>query len=469
VLGFPRHPGQAPYFCPLTRQDSKVPKGKQGGRTKKPGPAWTRRRRLIWLASYAALAFVIFGLSWLRFPNAVGGCVDFVERPFYRLMSRETSSLSPHLGIIHISDFPADDEKRQAWRPRFATVLDALVKAGASVVAFDIAFNADSIHDDELVHAIGRASPTKVVLACEGQSARCSIAPHFAPVLDSVLIGSSNTRADAAGDSLPHLPQSLRLAWLTPGPPPSSQPTFPLQVRLAFELRQNPSVRMLGDFEGRRLELRGVEGGAELIPIDVVHAERQPAMEFAATFPYRRVLSDQLDQVSTSFNEVESWIKNGLSKNLEKYRDGVVLVGADAAEDRYTIGKNLHGDDDVVYGYAVNAGMISALLSKDYPRRISIAGQIVLLYLLAVLAALMRDWIPKGEKTVTVPFVGLHLAVPLTLLALVALYVVVAIYGTTAYSVVFDPAYQVLAMVAGYYLVRLFAAGQHVAAPAATT
>ena len=424
---------------------------------------WKTHAIVVWAAVYGVLGAVIFAASWMRFPNFLGGCVDYVERPYYKLTAYYVPKVDDALRIIRIDNFPKNELERRVWRPRFARVLDALVHAGARVVAFDIPFNDESDFDAPLVTAIQSAGTTRVVLGYEprpGQSRPISAA--FTPVIDSIALGSILVgEKTAAGPDSAALPRYILLSHGRAGTTLSVEPTFPLQVKLAWESgRLGRPIRVLPDLSARCLLLR--DGGTDFDAIPSrLTIEREDADDILhARFLLQRIWSGDLQAISQPFDVVESWLDtpadathapvlnaSGVRNLRETYAGRLVLIGADVDEDRFEVAPK-----DVVFGYTVHASVISALLQRTYPHEPGILPQIGLLWLLGMTAGVSRVTFPGGDRTLDVTFLGRKLNVPVTLIVLILLFIGIAIWLFKSRLLMLDPVYDVAALIVGYYL-----------------
>jgi CHASE2 domain-containing sensor protein len=418
---------------------------------------------VVWTGVYGLLGAAIFAASWMRFPNFLGGCVDYIERPYYKLTAYYVPKVDEALRIIRITNYPKDELERRQWRPRFARVLDALARAGARVVAFDIPFNNESDFDAPLVAAIQRAGATRVVLGYEPRPGEARpISAAFTPVIDSIAIGSVLVgERTAAGADAAALPRYVLLSHGRAGAALSVEPTFPLQVKLAWESgRLGRPIRVLPDLEARCLRLRDGANDFDTIPSRLT-IEREDAEDILhARFLLQRIWTGDLQAISQPFDVVESWLDTPAdaghapilnasgSRNLrDTYAGRLVLVGADVDEDRFDVAPN-----DVVFGYAVHASVISALLQREYPHEPGILPQIGLLWLLGFTAGVSRVAFPGGDRTLDVTFLGRKLNVPVTLIVLILVFVGLAIWLFKSWLLMLDPVYDIAALILGYYL-----------------
>ena len=424
---------------------------------------WSTHAVVVWAGVYAVLGALVFAASWMRFPNFLGGCVDYVERPYYKLTAYYVPKVHDALRVIRITNYPKDELERRQWRPRFARVLDALSRAGARVVAFDIPFNTESDFDAPLVAAIRGAGTTRVVLGYEPRPGEARpISAAFAPVIDTIAIGSVLVgEKTASGPDASALPRYILLSHGQAGAALSVEPTFPLQVKLAWESdRLGRPIRVLPDLSARCLRLRDGTTELDMIPSRLT-IEREDADDILhARFLLQRIWSGDLQAISQSFDVVESWLDTppdpahapilnatGARNLRDSYAGRLVLIGADVDEDRFDVGPK-----DVVFGYAVHASVISALLQRKYPHEPGILPQIGLLWLLGFTAGVSRVTFPGGDRTLDVTFLGRKLNVPVTLIVLILLFVGVAIWLFKSRLLMLDPVYDIAALIFGYYL-----------------
>ncbi|HEX4998352.1 MAG TPA: CHASE2 domain-containing protein [Terriglobia bacterium] len=416
---------------------------------------------LIWIGAYSGLAVLVFFCAWLRFPNFLGGCVDYAERPYYALIDYYSPPLHPDLRVIHIKDFP-DGNARLIWRKRHAVLLRALAEAGARVVAFDITFDQASEYDTDFVAAIQDAGKTRIVLGYLPLPTPHNISANLGPALrpDFVELGSVRVASQTADHGKTAPRRLVVLAHGDPGPPVSLEPTFPLQVKLAWErAKRDHAIRALPDLARGQLNL--VDAGilVDSVPSEFSIENNDVKHTLRASFFSQRIPPTTLEEASEEYSVVEESINTGQRVNLEKYKDKVVLIGADVAEDRVHPVES----SEETYGYAIHAGIINALLSGKYPHHAGIAAQAALLFLLGLSAGVGGAMIPAGARPVPVPFMGKEVQLPLTLIVMIGVYVAAAVELFATAQLILDPVYNVASLIAGYYLSGFLPGGQRVA------
>ena len=436
-----------------------------------PRQLWLRAA--IWLSVYAATAGIVFGLSWMRFPNFLGGCVDFVERPYYSLLTSPGDWLADHVQIIRLVDFPdtAHSAKAKEWRPRHARILKELVAAQARVVAFDLAFDewADEKLDGEFIEALQNTGATRVVLGYDPNHGdpNAGIRSAFA----SLPVSFGRIRAGQT-PMAPGGPRYVLLGTAAQFESPSLEPALPLQVKLAYDSTgAGGDVRATLDLPGRQLRLHanGVAHGAIPVRVTVQRGQRD---QVVARMLIQSIAKADFERIATTtYEHVEGWVQSVRERaNLQRFAGKIVLIGPENTEDQTGTGEH------ALFGYAVHAAAISALVQGLHPRELGIPSQITLLFGLSVAAGLCRVLVPAGRQVVTVPFLSFKLNVPITLVALILVFVAIAARLFAANLIMVDPLYDVMALMAGYWLAGvlqahapIFPVKEAAAAPAGAT
>lgn len=427
-----------------------------------------------WAATYIVVAGLVFAASWTRFPNFFLGSVDYVERGYLSLIDFTTvSRLHPDLRIIYIDDkdFAAQKQSRK-WRARHARILRALVGAGASVVAFDFTFTDAYTDDPLLAAAIRDAGATRIVLGAEPAPSPSDPSRSYLPVSASLaaVLKPGQLASLAVGDtgtalSTPVLRRYVRLAnaRATTMGVFDAQPTFPLQIKLAWEAsrRGKPIVARINDGRGQ-IDLWDGSTRVEAIPCAIHLDDEGGGTEQHANVLFRRLRSTALEHVSKPYDLVESWIDESLMDNFKSnYQGKVVLIGSNFGD--YT----LQLANETVYGYAIHASIVNSLLERSHPREPGVVGQIALLCLVALAAGMGRVVCPRGDYPLPVSLLGWKINCPITLLALCAAYLLVSVFVYSRMQVVLDVTYGAAAIVAGYYVRNWFLEkGQVESAPA---
>jgi CHASE2 domain-containing sensor protein len=403
------------------------------------------------------LAVAIFILSWLRFPNFLGGCVDYLERPYLALADSAVPDVAGRLRVIHIERFPETEMERLAWRPRHAKLLRALASAGARAVAFDIAFNQPSPFDADLVEAVRAAGNTRVVFGYEplpGQRGP-RVSPTLRPSLTADQMASLEVGEISTSGASDLLRRHVLLANVTllDGGGHQIEPAFPLQVLLAAQRGPGaePGTVVL-NASSRRLELRPARTAADVIPCRITE-ERvggSPPVLHASVL-LRRVAEQQLARISMSYAAVEAMSETTPDALTETFKDTIVLVGADVEDDQ----KSAAGDRKP-YGHDIHASVVSMLLQAAVPRELGLVAHVGLLFALGLVTGGCRLAFPRGDRPLKIKIWGSQLNVPITLIALVAAYVAVAVRLFTNELVVLDPIYDTAAIVGSYYVTGWF-------------
>jgi CHASE2 domain-containing sensor protein len=449
------------------------------------------------IATYLIIAAVAFAASWTRFPNFLFGCVDYAERGYLSLIDHmSVPELHGALRIIYIDDrsFADESTRGDVWRTRHARLLRELTRAGASVVAFDLAFEDQGKGDDALAAAIQEAGATRVIVGAEPPFGDAdAVDLPVSPVLKAVLRPGQVASLSVGGSTSALATSVLRRRVLVaeassgegssaesgqgPGAEtgvirvPEARATLPLQIKLAWEESRSGRSRALARIDAARDELVLFDGAAriESIPCSVRVRPHGAHRDQEATILLQRLRPTLLEQISKPYTLVESWIRDGLAGNFAQYRGKIVLIGSNIGD--YTF----QSPGETVYGYSIHASVVNSLLLGRHSSEPGIGWQFALLAVLASLAGTCRVAVPRGDVTIPIPAFGFKVPCPLTLLGMAGAYLLVAaaVYANT--RTIVDVVYGAGAITAGYYVSKwavlgtpraaVSAAGERAAAP----
>ena len=256
-----------------------------------------------------------------------------------------------------------------------------------------------------------------------------------------------------------------------------TNPTFPLEVALAWESLQNggPLTARIdvprGEVglwrNGQRVaaipSLIRVEGLDQTGDISSPGSNVAYDTLLQASALFRRLRAKDLESISTRYADAERWLDDSSLENFRTFEGKIVLIGSQAGD--YTLALS---PNDTVYGYQIHASIISGLLQKDgLPREPAIAARFALLCGLALLGGLARARFPGGDWLLPIPLWGLKISCPVTLLALFGAWTCLAVFAYMKMNIVLDAVYGAAAIVAGYYVRNWVLVPRVVGAPAA--
>ncbi|MBZ5537590.1 MAG: CHASE2 domain-containing protein [Acidobacteriia bacterium] len=414
---------------------------------------------LKWSSTHLLLAGLILSASWLRFPNFLFGCVDYLERAFFSLAGYSRSAhVDPNLRIIYIEErgkddpwYFGDEEARLKWRARHAKLVGGLAQAGARIIAFDFAFPDPSPFDKEFAGAIRNAGATRVILGYEpvpGQP-QPAVSPTLAAVLgpdqiSSVKVGGE--RKDYGGSFYRYikLSESRSIGSATT----SSIATFPLQIKLVWESQKKgaPVTALVNEVRSRVVLRAGTEQ-FESIPCRIQRQDDTGGEYKTASLVLNMVEPVELDAISKPYNLVQKWIDEEPENLVSNYKGRIVLVGVQMEKEKFQV-----GPDQTPFGYRIHASVVSNLLQGGYPRELGIVGQMTVLFLLCLGAGITRVAVPGGHRPMPIQLFGREWNLPLSLIFLLGSLVVVTVLIYNHAQIHLDIVYQASALVAGYYV-----------------
>ena len=412
-----------------------------------------------WSVTHLLLAGLILSASWLRFPNFLFGCVDYLERAFLSLAGYTRSThVDPNLRIIYIEErgkddpwYFGDEEARLKWRARHAKLVSGLAQAGARIIAFDFAFPDPSPYDKEFASAIRNAGATRVILGYEPVPGQLqpAVSPTLAAVLGSDQISSvkvGGERKDYGGSFYRYikLAESRSIGAATT----SSVATFPLQIKLVWESQNKgaPVTALVNEVRGRVVLRAGTEQ-FEAIPCRIQRQNDTGGAYQTASMLLNMVEPVELDAISKPYALVQKWIDEEPANLVSNYRGRIVLVGVQMDKEKFQV-----GPEQNPFGYQIHASVVSNLLQGGHPRELGIVGQMAVLFLLCLGAGLTRVAIPGGHRPMPIQLFGREWNLPLSLIFLLGSLVVVTVLIYNHAQIQLDVVYQACALIAGYYV-----------------
>jgi CHASE2 domain-containing sensor protein len=389
------------------------------------------RFRNVSLASAAAVALLMFFLSWLQVFDRLPAELKVESYAVWMAGGFAPRTLDERIALVPIGKETLARLARgelAGARREYARLVEALATAGARVVAFDLYFQRETAADGELAEAVRAAGErgTAVVLGL----------PRTRGVEPPPLL----REAPAAWGSLCAGRQGLKSAAIIPlltekpdgGGPPVSALTLAAMTALADSRvvgidRERGRINLL-DAQGRRvlpLAVSWIESGAATAGCptigdsDLVALLAADAMPLAAVRdPSRRLAYEEL--LSTS----------GAGGHPAFDLGGkVVLVGAEDDGDAFAVLRGLSAEKR--YGFEIHADALDTLLRGAAIRPLRPAAQLALMLAFAGVAALLRA--PALEARPRARHVMLAAAVVIYLAAGVYAYVAARLMVNTVY------------------------------------
>jgi CHASE2 domain-containing sensor protein len=347
----------------------------------------------------------------------------------------------------------------EEWRPRHAELIKGLVKAGASVVALDIAFDRSNRFGTELRASIDQASSTatKVILGVADFDPDLQIPKPL--TMDALQdIPAENWAITEAGLG----PQGSRyltrlVLALHPNKRPDERPhvrtisVVPSLALQAFTQAEAGGRKVKAAFikENRAIELRD-EAGRVIKSIPVLDDQPKPENQMDIIVG----LADQadLDQASISYQQVYGNLKD--ERYLSRMFTGkIVLVGVKKDDDRWQVSSSQQR-----YGFEIHATTISNLLQDITIRPLRWGGALALIVFMSAVAlaaqTVLSRW--KGPTFVLkeiplVPFKSeREVKIPLMLIVIVAIYVGFAFLAYKNFHLIVNITYPTTALLLSY-------------------
>lgn len=428
-------------------------------------------------AGLSVLAVVaVTVLFWLHVFNQFG-LDDGIERVFLKfaspLVGVTRSSEVVLIGIDEIStgelgSYRQNTVANAAWREYHAELVRKLTSAKARAVAFDLYFPAagpdyrgateefaDAIRtaqeagkprivigstrgyatDEILAGAIGDADVGLVDIA------RTTANLYGKDYVGRVLLAEMTLTRTAAGDQ-------RRL--LRPLP-------MPLAIYLASQRAEKGTGRVTFEPSHRELRIDWERAAPTIIDVDVESCRTDDAgcatsgePSFAgAAMVYRAVLPFWVRGAS-SFRTDPYVNMRDLDDLDADFSDRIVIVGAETGEEKVELGPGR--PDDTIYGYQVLARVVTDLIHNRYPRRAGAGLQVAAFAVLVAIGLVARLRLPFREIDVSLPLLG-QMRLRLGFFIVMAAFLFVAFRVFRSEQLLFDLAYDVIALVLGYFAV----------------
>jgi CHASE2 domain-containing sensor protein len=413
-----------------------------------------------------AITFAVSLASFTRVLN-VAGIDDWLERLQLEQMDYSVNVPLPSaLRLVYIKeDDVVDGEKEtyasrpERWRKRHAMLLRALANAPL-FVAFDLRFDKPESDPEsqagtsDLGTAI-REATTRVLV---GADLNDNGVPDLIDALksaDSALIKVGGVRLDRGAQSGIVRRYVLARSQFAAGKIDGPQPAIPSLAVMMHLAERNPSrtAKTFVNIDPARGELilSGGVGAPEHIRCRIEReASGNESPRWLATIPLHYPRAG----VSQDEDSYVSLLRH-LPNLPAKFKKKIVLIGAQINKDATEGGEivRLASDSDkrVAWGYQVHARVFGDLSQDSYPRPLQWWWNILILFLLALIAGLGRGKLPSTEYEVDTKIAGKR-KVPIGLLILLGVYVAIVWLFYRKAFILFDVAYGAIAVVAAYFL-----------------
>jgi len=409
---------------------------------------------------------VLAAAHWMRLLSAVG--IDgLFERQLLNIANLAVDrSMGESIRLIYLDEKGngdvgnfSDEADRQCLRSYHADLLLKLNRAGARVVAFDLVFQPAitkcsvqnlkfaaairaAIQDGRMRVIVGYDPRTELDAAIRREVGEDNLAlvrvgreerdAENVRLLTSILLAESDEYPGQPGTVLARpMPMPLALYVADRGPD--------IDAPLPGLLPEARQVVFTGD--GRRLPAIAVDvrncHASELL----CERARPGAHHWLAFLPVW--MGDSTVFIERSYASVVLQPELG-----EDYRDKIVIIGARTPDE--VIGRAPESKGKSYWEYQAHARALADLQSNSYLRRPPAWFVVTMLFVLVVLGAAARLWLPQLEMKVSLPWVG-SLPLPLGLILVAVAQGLLVILLMRQQYWLQDLGYQVLALAAGYY------------------
>jgi CHASE2 domain-containing sensor protein len=418
--------------------------------------SWTR----VFAVSLLVSLFLILALHTDLF--SLFKLNEFIDRKF--IAYTEAFVDKPISEDIRILTIEEDQQKNgelgnfgPGWRKYHSQLIDALSRAGAKVIAFDMYFeDASPENDENFGKTIQRATQagTKVVIGVreyeiiDGKQIP-QVIPALADYLDSI-----NYAALEVGGRTRESPlmRKLKLAEDPSTPMPDwieaekypVIPSYPLQVVTQYWGGRDKAVALYLKNENQ-ISVQ-VPGGqfARSIPVD-----RQ--MDFIFDVADKNTL----DQISFPYSEVILHHLKDDEYLKKRFGGKIVLVGVKAANDLQPVSAN-----ERRYGIEILASVTSNLLQGFYIRTLSDRYRYLLILVMCLIGALLatrfRHWLKYNLQLNIFNFAEFKFGLPISIIVVSVVYLLASFLVYVQLRRILDIPYHLAALVITFYVMKLF-------------
>jgi CHASE2 domain-containing sensor protein len=410
-------------------------------------PHWGRIALVCALSCFFAFAF-----AFVRLFNFFFTADDRLQRKFIAYMGTYVvGNPGPKVFLILAEENPQNNGSLGApgpsWRQYHAKVVDALVKAKARVIAFDLSFDAATEFDAQLAQAFERAkkSGTRIIIGAEKfDTVDGNLKPRFIPTqLKDTLTENNWGMLDVGGMS--GGTSIVRKYKLARERPDSS--AFPdlqqldivpsLALQMVLQAQEKP-LKAIFDPEKGEIQFRDADRNlVKSFPVD---------HEMSITINLR----DRNDQTSIPYNTIYENLND--SKYFEPFAGNVVMIGFKTRNDEHDVSEH-----EKRYGVELHANVFSNLVQAEQIRPSPALYHYSLIAFMVFIAFLLETRLKPWADFCKVPIriqkvVSLEFDIPLLVIIVVLLYALVPalIYMRSRY--VFDFSYHIFAFLFTYLL-----------------
>jgi CHASE2 domain-containing sensor protein len=409
-------------------------------------PASLARRKLIRASfAYAATTGLVLLASWMGLLGVVGAD-DWLERHFLRHMQR---FLHPprmdDIVLLRGADDPGPLGKPgPSWRGAHADLVEALSRAGARVIVFDMHFEERSEFDERFAEAIRGAADrnTSVVVGAKGfDLSGANVRPRIAPVLAALPVHWGILAGDAAQR---RIELARRIPAAEPNHPSLQAEAVPVVPSLALQaVMQYDS----GPAHTALARLRRSEDVVEVL-VDAGPPRRRVPVVDSRLSIIVDVASDA-DLRSHSYPSILA--QRDAPQALTDFAGKVVVIGFETADEVWA-----DADGRERYEMEIQASAIAQLLGGSFLRRPGPASQFGLILLMGGIGWLLRarfQSLLRHSFTVTLPTIAKPVVVKTAFLVVLALYAVLAFAACKLWRIVPRFTYDVAALLLTYLAV----------------
>jgi CHASE2 domain-containing sensor protein len=326
----------------------------------------------------------------------------------------------------------------RGWRQEHAVLVDELSRAGARVIAFDLYFQEQTDFDEAFAAAIERAKQrgTAVILGFreiqDGQPKLTRALAQAASDLGAVCVGEKLGRI-----------RTVPIAIKT-----GSHAPFPSLFLAALVAARSGAPARIGQDGWESLHL-AVSGGDTSGPMNLgfseltvstQYEEKCPAIGAGTVVADLYVLPSSLAALRDSQRRFpyESIISRKWTKESERFRDKIVIVGVEKEDESFEVFP-LQGAKR--FGFELHADALNTALNRVTIRSLAESVQLAIMTGLGLTGAFIRFWVPRSRPLWRA---GL-------LLAFVTAYLITVLYVYHLYSLLLNTVYHLGTLVFSYW------------------
>jgi CHASE2 domain-containing sensor protein len=412
---------------------------------------------------------MIFGAYSFQLLN-VGGISDWISRHYFSLVSHTAKRMMrDDIRLVYISekdpelgDFTTDLVRERARR-KHADLVRSLEKAGASIVAFDLYFKtpmqdpiaqagtADFVSAVKEINARGK---TRVIVGHTSDLGQTLVSSLPQETWGDVEVVDEESKDEQrmVENAIVVLKQGLKTG---DGIQEVLSVPVPMALKVAMSKMAGGSDTITVGTDAERREVVLYQNGNALRrfrtkmdlctrpEVDCKFDNSRFQWQSKALMPFAMSYFDEAARIP-----YQTALKT--SSQGSDFRGKIVFVGAETSEEKRSARGTIPSSG--LYGYEVQAGITSDLLSDSWLRRLTPVGEFLALYVFAIVTVLARRFLPKTDVEVDTHFVGTR-KLPAGLLILIVVYAVAAVIAYSKQNLLLEPGYDVAVIGLVYFWV----------------